>query len=52
EQVTGNIADVKRGAGETGAAAAQVLGAAQELARHSNDLSREVDAFLSGVKAA
>ncbi|HYF56434.1 MAG TPA: methyl-accepting chemotaxis protein, partial [Salinarimonas sp.] len=52
EQVTGNIADVKRGAGETGAAAAQVLGAAQELARHSNDLSREVEAFLQGVKAA
>lgn len=52
EQVTGNIADVKRGAGETGAAAAQVLGAAQELARHSNDLGREVEAFLSGVKAA
>lgn len=52
EQVTGNITDVKRGAGETGAAAAQVLGAAQELARHSSDLGREVNAFLSGVKAA
>jgi methyl-accepting chemotaxis protein len=52
EAVTGNIADVKRGAGETGAAASQVLGAAQELSRHSNDLSREVDSFLASVKAA
>ena len=50
--VTGNILDVKRGAGETGSAAAQVLGAAQELARHSEDLGREVDSFLAGVKAA
>jgi methyl-accepting chemotaxis protein len=52
QAVTGSILDVKRGAGETGAAAAQVLGAAQELARHSEDLGREVDSFLSGVKAA
>jgi len=52
EQVTGNIGDVKRGASETGAAASQVLGAARELAGHSNRLSQEVDSFLSGVKAA
>lgn len=52
ELVTGNIAEVRHGAGETGSAASQVLSAAQELARHSEDLSREVDAFLSGVKAA
>lgn len=52
EQVTGNIADVRQGAGETGAAASQVLSAAQELARHSESLSREVDTFLSGVRAA
>ena len=50
--VTGNILDVKRGAGETGSAASQVLSAAQELSRHSEDLGREVDSFLSGVKAA
>ena len=50
--VTGNIAEVRRGAGDTGSAAAQVLAAARELARHSEDLSREVDGFLSGVKAA
>ncbi|KFG69472.1 HAMP domain-containing methyl-accepting chemotaxis protein [Microvirga sp. BSC39] len=52
EQVTGSIVNVQHGAGETGAAASQVLGAAQELSRHSNDLSREVSTFLSGVKAA
>ena len=50
--VTGSILDVKQGAGETGSAAAQVLGAAQELARHSEDLGREVDGFLAGIKAA
>jgi methyl-accepting chemotaxis protein len=44
--------DVQHGAGETGVAANQVLGAAQELARHSNSLGQEVTAFLQGVKAA
>jgi len=52
EQVTGNIDGVRQGASETGAAASQVLGAAQELSRHSNDLSHEVSSFLAGVKAA
>jgi len=52
ELVTGTIGEVRQGAGETGAAAAQVLTAAQELARHSASLGDEVDAFLSGVKAA
>jgi methyl-accepting chemotaxis protein len=52
EAVTGSIVDVQQGAGETTSAASQVLGAAQELSRHSNDLSREVQDFLHGVKAA
>ncbi|MBD2749977.1 HAMP domain-containing protein [Microvirga sp. BT688] len=52
EAVTGSIVDVQQGAGETTSAASQVLGAAQELSRHSNDLSREVTDFLTGVKAA
>nr|WP_247654661.1 methyl-accepting chemotaxis protein [Microvirga sp. HBU67558] len=51
-QVTDSIESVKHGAGETGAAATQVLGAAQELARYAENLSREVDVFLSDVKAA
>jgi len=50
--VSGSILDVKQGAGLTGTAATRVLGAAQELARHSGDLSREVQAFLTHVKAA
>ncbi|MDG2570674.1 HAMP domain-containing methyl-accepting chemotaxis protein, partial [Vibrio parahaemolyticus] len=52
EAVTGSIEDVQHGAGETGTAASQVLGAAQELSRHSHDLGREVETFLQGVKAA
>jgi len=52
ELVTGSIALVRQGAGETGSAASQVLGAARELSHHSSNLSREVDAFLSGIKAA
>ncbi|WP_114943483.1 methyl-accepting chemotaxis protein [Microvirga calopogonii] len=52
ETVTGNIVDVQHGAGETGSAASQVLGAAQELSRHSHDLGREVATFLQDVKAA
>jgi len=43
---------VRHGAGETGAAASQVLSAAQELSRHSEKLTREVEAFLHGVKSA
>jgi methyl-accepting chemotaxis protein len=52
QEVTGKIQDVNRGASETGAAAAQVLGAAQELARNAETLGVEVDEFLRGVKAA
>ncbi|MFL5026101.1 MAG: methyl-accepting chemotaxis protein [Microvirga sp.] len=51
-QVTESIESVKHGAGETGAAATQVLGAAQELARYAENLSREVNVFLTDVKAA
>lgn len=52
EEVSHSIVDVRQAATDTGAASAQVLDAAGELARNSNDLSREVDDFLSGVKAA
>lgn len=52
EQVTRNITGVREGAGQTSAAAAQVLGAAQELARHTESLTQEVSTFLSSVKAA
>jgi methyl-accepting chemotaxis protein len=52
EAVTGNIIDVRQGANDTGMAASQVLGAAQELSHHSMNLGREVETFLTGVKAA
>jgi len=52
EEVTRSIVDVRQASTETGAASEQVLGAAGELSRNSNDLSREVDDFLAGVKAA
>jgi methyl-accepting chemotaxis protein len=48
----GNIGDVNRGAGETGSASSQVLAAAQSLARESNQLKTEVDAFVATVRAA
>jgi methyl-accepting chemotaxis protein len=51
-EVSTNIVQVKQAAVETGSAATQVLGSAGELARHSSELSGEVTAFLSGVKAA
>lgn len=52
QAVTENILAVRDGASETGAAATQVFGAAQELSRTSERLRQEVDAFLAGVKAA
>ena len=52
EQVTTNISGVREGAGQTGVAASQVLDAAQELARHSENLTQEVTSFLANVKAA
>ena len=50
--VTETIADVSKGAGETGAAATQVLSASAGLARQSERLSDEVERFIAGVKAA
>ncbi|RDI57771.1 methyl-accepting chemotaxis protein [Microvirga subterranea] len=52
DAVSGNIVELRQGAGQTGTAASQVLGAAQELARHSQELGGEVEAFLADVKAA
>jgi methyl-accepting chemotaxis protein len=52
QQVSCNIIDVQRGAGETGSASSQVLSAAQSLSRDSNRLKREVGEFLNTVRAA
>jgi methyl-accepting chemotaxis protein len=51
-QVSSNIADVQRGAGETGSATSQLLSAAQMLSGDSNRLKLEVGKFLDSVRAA
>ncbi|TNC09689.1 HAMP domain-containing protein [Methylobacterium terricola] len=51
-EVTGNIAGVAQASEETGAAACQVLSAASELSRQSEQLGVEVDRFLATVRAA
>ncbi|MGJ4929572.1 methyl-accepting chemotaxis protein [Bradyrhizobium sp. HKCCYLS2038] len=52
QQVSVNITEVQRGASETGAASAQVLGAAQALSGDSSRLKQEVASFLGSVRAA
>jgi methyl-accepting chemotaxis protein len=52
DEVTSNITGVARASEETGAAAAQVLGAAGELSRQSEHLGAEVSRFLETVRAA
>ena len=52
DAVTGTIGGVAETAGETGAAATQVLGAASELSRQSEHLRAEVGRFLATVRAA
>ncbi len=51
-EVTANITSVSQAANETGAAADEVLGAASTLAKQAERLSREVDQFVAGVRAA
>jgi methyl-accepting chemotaxis protein len=51
-QVSAHIADVQRGASETGSASSQVLSAAQSLSGDSNRLKLEVGKFLDSVRAA
>ena len=52
QAVSADIAEVLHAAGETGAAAGQVLSAAQDLARYASGLGQEVTTFLAAVKAA
>ena len=52
QAVTETILALRDGTNDAGAAAAQVLGAAQTLSRTSRQLRGEVDTFLSDVKAA
>ncbi len=50
QQVSSNIADVQRGAGDTGLASSQVLSAAQSLSAESNRLKLEVGKFVNSVR--
>lgn len=51
-EVTRNISGVSEAAGQTGAAATQVLAAAEELSRQSEMLRSRYEEFVSVVKAA
>jgi methyl-accepting chemotaxis protein len=50
--VSRNIEAVSRNANDTGAAASQVLAAASELSRQSEQLTSEVNGFVSQVRSA
>ncbi|WP_425284021.1 methyl-accepting chemotaxis protein [Methylobacterium phyllostachyos] len=52
DQVTSNIVGVAQASEATGAAATQVLGAASELSRQSEQLGAEVSRFLNTIRAA
>jgi len=51
-QVATSIADVNRGAGDTGSASSQVLSSAQLLSNENKRLKAEVVKFLATVRAA
>ncbi|GHF12448.1 methyl-accepting chemotaxis protein [Kordiimonas sediminis] len=50
EEVTSIIHDVSAGATSTGAAASQVLGAAQLMTQQSDELRTQVDSFLATIR--
>ncbi|MBR0796738.1 HAMP domain-containing protein [Bradyrhizobium jicamae] len=52
QEVNSNISGVRHAADDTGAAATQVLGAAEQLSTQSKDLAGQVNRFLSDVRAA
>ena len=51
-EVTRNISGVKEAAGDTGAAASQVLASSSELSQQAETLRGQVERFLADVKAA
>jgi len=50
--IASNIEGVSRAAGDTGAAATQLLGVAGGLSKQADTLSNDVDSFLATVRAA
>jgi methyl-accepting chemotaxis protein len=51
-EVASSISDVSKGASDTGTASSQVLSSAVQLSKDSGVLRREVERFLSNVRAA
>ncbi|MDB5410127.1 MAG: chemotaxis protein, partial [Rhodospirillales bacterium] len=51
-QVSSTIAGVNQAAGETGAAASQVLASSEELGKQAATLRADVDSFLANIRAA
>ena len=52
QEVTSTITGVNRAAGEAGAASSQVLSSAGQLSQESEVLRKEVDGFISRIRAA
>jgi methyl-accepting chemotaxis protein len=50
--VSAHVVGVRESAGAAEAAAARVLGAAESLSRQTDELGREMEAFVGGVRAA
>jgi methyl-accepting chemotaxis protein len=51
-EVASSITDVSKGASETGTASSQVLSSAKQLSTERGALRREVERFLTTVRAA
>ena len=52
EEITTSITSVNQTATETGAAAGQVVDAAQKLSSQSEDLRKDLDELLESVRSA
>ncbi len=52
DEVTANVSGVRNAAGETGRAAGNVLAVARDVAERTENLRRQIDAFLSNIRAA
>jgi len=52
QDASNSIIGVKQAAAETGSAASQVLGAAEQFSRQAGELAAEVNRFIDGVRAA
>ena len=52
EEVSRNVRDVNQAAEQTGGAASQVLSASGELSKQAEGLKREVETFLTSIRAA